>query len=114
MARPGRSSGRSTRLQNRDTADAASALHQMPWGQLTYIDKPTEPLDEEGVNKIHDTAMRVLEEVGILFLNEEARDILKEAGCDVDPVTFNVKFDRNFVMEMVARAPESFSITPRK
>ncbi|HBM12399.1 MAG TPA: methyltransferase [Rhodospirillaceae bacterium] len=113
MARPGRSSGRSTRLQNRDTADAASALHQMPWGQLTYIDKPTEPLDEEGVNKIHDTAMRVLEEVGILFLNEEARDILKEAGCDVDPVTFNVKFDRNFVMEMVARAPESFSITPR-
>ena len=32
-------------------------------------DRPTEPLDEDGVNAIHDGAMRILEEIGIEFYN---------------------------------------------
>ena len=57
--------------------------------------------------------MRILEEIGILFLNDEALRILKDAGCDVDMDTQRVRMDRAFVMEQVKKAPTSFAITPR-
>ena len=49
--------------------------------------------------------MRILEEIGILFLNKEALQILKDAGCDVDMDTQRVRMDRAFVMEQVKKAP---------
>jgi trimethylamine--corrinoid protein Co-methyltransferase len=65
----------------------------------------------EGVQAIHDGAMRVLEEIGIEFLNTEALDIFRQAGCTVNGT--NVRMGRDWVMEMVARAPAEFTITPR-
>lgn len=53
--------------------------------------------------------MRILKEIGIEFLNPEAVEILRKAGCLVNGT--NVKMDEDFVMEMVARAPSSFTIT---
>ena len=53
---------------------------QMPWRLPINPDKPIEPLGEDGVAAIHDGAMRILEEVGIEFLNDEARALFKEAG----------------------------------
>ena len=84
---------------------------QMPWAPPINKDRPTEPLDQSGVDAIHDGAMRILEEVGIEFLNEEALALFKEAGCMVDGQ--NVRMGRDWVMEMVAQAPSSFTITPR-
>ncbi|MCG6903704.1 MAG: trimethylamine methyltransferase family protein [Rhodobacter sp.] len=86
-------------------------IQQMPWRLPENTDRPTEPLYPEGVQAIHDGAMRILEEIGIEFLNEESLEILKEAGCKVDGT--NVRMGRDFVMEMVARAPASFTLTPR-
>jgi trimethylamine--corrinoid protein Co-methyltransferase len=83
----------------------------MPWRIPVNPDAPTEPLSEEGVAAIHDTAMRVLEEIGIEFLNDEALAIFKEAGCTVEDA--NVRMGRDWVMEMVAKAPATFTITPR-
>ena len=88
-------------------------LAQLEWKQLQYADKPIEPLDADGIERIHDTAMRVLEEIGIDFLNEEAKTILKDAGCDVASDSDRVRMDRAFVMEQVAEAPSTFTITPR-
>jgi hypothetical protein len=70
---------------------------------LSNTDKPTEPLDEEGIATIHRGAMRILSEIGIEFLNDEAVGYLKDAGCIVEGQT--VRFDPAFVEEMVARAP---------
>ena len=52
---------------------------------------------------IHEGAMRILEEIGVEFLNEKALRILKKAGCKINEQ--NVRMDRHFVMEMVAKAP---------
>ena len=52
-----------------------AAIAQLPWRIPLNPDRPTEPLTEEGVAAIHDAAMRVLEEVGIDFLNDEAAAI---------------------------------------
>ena len=89
------------------------AIHQMPWTIPQNRDRPIEPIDAEGVERIHNGAMRILEEIGILFLNAEALKILKDAGCDVDMETQRVRMDRAFVMEQVKKAPTSFTITPR-
>jgi len=88
-------------------------IRQLDWGQLRYVDAPTEPLDAEGIERIHETAMRILEDIGIDFLHEEARQLLADAGCNVDPDSPTVRMGRDFVMEQVAKAPESFTITPR-
>ena len=87
------------------------AFPQMPWRPPVNRDPFVEPLDEGGVEAIHDGAMRILEEIGVEFLNEEAAGILREAGCAVEGT--NVRMGREFVMEMVARAPAEFTITPR-
>ena len=55
--------------------------------------------------------MRILEEIGIDFLNEEALALFKEIGVKVNGS--NVRMDREWVMEMVAKAPSEFTITPR-
>ena len=89
----------------------SKAVEQMPWRLPLNRDQPTEPLDGAGVAAIHDGAMRILEEIGIEFLNHEALTILKAAGCTIKGT--NVRMGRDFVMEMVAKAPSHFSITPR-
>ena len=86
-------------------------IDQMPWRLVRNTDRPTEPLGPEGVLAIHDGAMRILEEIGIEFLNHEALAILKQAGCTINGE--NVRMGRDFVMEMVAKAPSQFTLTPR-
>ena len=87
------------------------SIDQMPWKIPTMEDPPIEPLDEQGVLNIHNGAMKILEDVGIEFLNPEALKIMKDAGCTV--VDQNVKMGRDFVMEKMKYAPETFEITPR-
>ena len=106
-ARRKRAGGRAANVDRR----SQSLLTQMPWRVPVNTDRPTEPLDDAGVAAIHDGAMRVLEEIGIEFLNDEACDLFREAGCKVDGT--NVKMGRDWVMEMIGKAPSSFTITPR-
>ena len=98
------------RAGHADRAGSAP-IRQSPWGPPLNIDRPTEPLGAEGVAAIHDTAMRILEEVGVAILNEEASRLLVEAGCTL--TDGKMRMGRDFVMEMVGRAPPSFTITPR-
>lgn len=73
-------------------------------------------LPPEGIEKIHETTMRVLEEFGIAFNHDEAVDVLERAGCDVDrdaiPAPL-VKFPRGLVLEQIARAPREFTMHAR-
>jgi len=102
--RSGGHSGNTARRQS-------GPLIQPDWRMPRNTDRPTEPLSPEGVQAIHDGAMRVLEEIGVEFLNEEARAIFGRAGCKVTET--NVRLGRDFVAEMIARAPCEFAITPR-
>ncbi len=88
-----------------------NVIEQMPWNPPVNPDAPTEPLSEEGVLAIHDGAMRVLEEIGIEFLNDESCMILEAAGCTVNGS--NVRMDRDWVMEMIGNCPSEFTVTPR-
>jgi trimethylamine--corrinoid protein Co-methyltransferase len=95
-----------------NTRRTAPSIEQSPWSLPVNMDRPTEPLTPEAVERMHNATMRILEEIGIEFLNHEALDILrKTTGCTIDGE--NVRMDRDFVMEMVGKAPSSFTITPR-
>ena len=102
-----RSGGRSANIVRRKGA----IFDQSPWSVPNNTDKPTEPLSAEGVMHLHETAMVILEEIGIEFLNDEARTLLKQAGCKIDGE--NVRMGRDFIMEMLAKAPSEFTLTPR-
>ncbi|MEZ5776483.1 MAG: trimethylamine methyltransferase family protein [Hyphomicrobiaceae bacterium] len=101
----------------RGQRQGTTAIHQLPWKIPLNPDRPTEPLSQEGVEAVHDAAMRVLEEIGIDFLHADARRVLKEAGCevvaDVDHGGGRIRMDRAFVMEHLRKAPSQFVITPR-
>lgn len=118
VEREAATSGRSRRSGGRsgNKRGQGAAINQLPWTIPVNSDKPTEPLPPEGVEAVHNTAMRVLEEVGIEFLNLEAVNILRDAGCDISNETSEsalVKMDRDFVMEKIALAPSQFTLTPR-
>ena len=108
-----KSTSRRRRRSARQTTDRPDWLEQLPWQQPQYIDPPIEPLDDDQLERIHDAAMRIVEEIGIDFLHDEARGILKRAGCDVRTDSVTVRMDRDFVMEQVAKAPPSISLQPR-
>ncbi|EYD77634.1 Trimethylamine methyltransferase family protein [Rubellimicrobium mesophilum DSM 19309] len=106
-ARKRRAGGRAGNAARR----GGHVMEQMPWRIPVNHDRPIEPLDESGVEAIHDGAMRILEEIGIEFLNEEALGLFRQAGCKVEGT--NVRMGRDWVIEMVRRAPSEFTITPR-
>ncbi len=111
MPAPARSRGRSGGRKGNARREARKAIEQTPW-RITYnTDAPTEPLSADGVEAVHNAAMEVLEDIGIEFLNDEALDYLRKAGCRVTDQ--NVRMDRDWVMEMLSHAPEQFEITPR-
>jgi len=107
MNRRKRSGGRAGNAARR----GATGLDQSPWRLPLNTDRPTEPLPPEGIAAIHDGAMRILEEIGIEFLNEEALGLFRRAGMIVEGT--NVRIGRDWVMEMLGHAPASFDITPR-
>ncbi len=101
-----RRSGR--RRQRRSGADG---VQQLSWRRLKNPYPPVEVVSADHLEAIHETSLRVLEELGIEFLSSPARDVLKAAGADVAGEL--VRFDRNLVMELVSLAPPEFTLTPR-
>ena len=73
--------------------------------------KPYDILSGEEVEAIHEQAMTILEEIGVDFLHEQARDVFKREGMAIDGD--RVRFDRAFVMEQAAKAPQIFELQAR-
>jgi len=68
---------------------------------------------EDRLAAIHDTALRVLEELGIKVLNDEARRIFTEAGAEVDETSQMVTFERAMIAAALASAPAEFVLHGR-
>ena len=68
-------------------------------------------MTEEQEDQVHEYAMRILEEIGVDVLHEEARELLADAGQTVEGD--RVCMDRGWVMEQVAKAPQTFTLHAR-
>ncbi len=63
------------------------------------------PLSEESAERIHETAMRVFEEVGIEVNSDKAFDLFRNTDARVDEQNRRVRVPRDMVMSLVSKAP---------
>ena len=107
-------SRQSKRKRNSEHATSKRFLdNQLDWCQPLYADAPVAPIDDDAVQAIHDASMTILENIGVLFLNDAALSILQKHGCQVDWDSKHVRMDRAWVIEQVAKAPSNITVTPR-
>ncbi len=83
---------------------------QRPWAQPRMRYRPTEVVSADELESIHVASLRVLEEIGMDFLDPEAREVLRAAGARVEPGSERVRFDRAMVEERIRTAPASFTL----
>src|SRR5258708_35975013 len=112
---PPASLGRRERPRRRPdrTADRSVGFQQPPWRSVVNPYRPVEVLSADALESIHDASLRVLEELGMDFLSEEALSLLKAAGAKVEPGSKRVRFDRGFVLEQLKTVPSSFTLHAR-
>lgn len=66
-----------------------------------------EVCNQEGVERIHEFAMRVAEEIGCDFQDEESLDYWRQTGAEIDGQ--RVRIGRDELLELVAKIPSSFT-----
>jgi trimethylamine--corrinoid protein Co-methyltransferase len=94
-------------------ARIAGAIAQRPWKQFSLPYRPIEVLSADQVQQIHDTALTILEEIGMKVLEPRARDHYARAGAKIEAGEDRVRFDRALVEELVAKAPAEFTLEAR-
>ena len=86
---------------------------QRPWAQPRLRYAPTEVISADELESIHVASLRVLSEIGMDFLDPDAREVLKAAGAHTEPETQRVRFDPDMVTETIKTAPSSFTLHAR-
>ncbi|HKN28903.1 MAG TPA: trimethylamine methyltransferase family protein [Roseiarcus sp.] len=74
---------------------------------------PLELVSTDELESIHQAALTVLKEIGVDFLHDGARAMLKDAGADVDPASKRVRFDPALVEARIGLAPKEFTLHAR-
>ncbi len=86
---------------------------QKPFRQPRMTYRPVDVVSADALESIHDASLTILEEVGIDFLHEDAKAILKTAGADVDPGSNRVRFERALIEETIRTCPPEFTLHAR-
>ncbi|GAB4458200.1 MAG: trimethylamine methyltransferase family protein [Anaerolineae bacterium] len=74
---------------------------------------PVEVLSAEQLERIHQTSLRILEELGLEFWDGEALDLWQQAGARVDRANQRVWIERGLLLEAIAKAPAEFTLRAR-
>ena len=94
-------------------AAGAAAFEQPPFRQLKIPLTPTKLISDDELESIHLASLRVLREIGVDVLHDEARRIMKAHGADVREGTERVRFDGDMIMELMSHAPSEFTLHAR-
>ncbi|MFQ5439736.1 MAG: trimethylamine methyltransferase family protein, partial [Paracoccaceae bacterium] len=98
---------RQSRKRRRTRSHAASA-RQPDYRNLKHPFTPQRVFSDDEVANIHETALRVLEELGVRVLLPEAREIFAKAGARlVDDMVF---IGRDIVSDAINSAPKSIRL----
>ena len=71
------------------------------------------PLTEDAISQIHDTVMRVIEEIGFEVNSDTARELFREAGAQVDHEKRRVRLPRERALELINTAPSEVRLCGR-
>jgi len=64
-----------------------------------------QPLSEESKDRIHETVMRIFEEIGIEVNSNKAIELFRHTDAKVDQLNGHVLIPRDTVMNLVSKAP---------
>src|SRR5689334_22888356 len=78
---------------------------QRPWKQPRIPYEPVRVLSDDEIESIHQASLRVLAEIGMDFLDDEARELLRAAGAELVPDSQRVRFDPAMIEERIRTAP---------
>ena len=101
------------RRRRRATERGGGAGASQPQGQPQLPFAPVELVSRDELESIHQAALTVLKEIGVDFLHDEARAMLKDAGADVDPASRRVRFEPALVEAHIGLAPKEFRLHAR-
>ena len=102
---------RGGRLAKREAM--SGAFDQPPFRQLQRHFDPVKYVSGDELESIHLASLRVLKEIGLDVLHDEARAIMKAAGADVRQGSERVRFDADMVLETIKTAPSQFTLHAR-
>ena len=106
-----RSGGRrSARMQERQTG---LSFTQLPSGQRRHRLKPMDIVSADELESIHETSLKILEEIGMDFIHEGAKDILRAKGAEVSSTSDRVRFPRELIEQSIKTIPEQFEFVAR-
>ncbi len=100
---------RPDRRAARRAARAGSPLLRLPGQVLRNPLPPMELVAPEGLERIHTASLDILEQIGVNFQDGETLSLWAAAGARVDHAAQHVWLDRGLVMELIAKAPRSFT-----
>ncbi|MEP0940197.1 MAG: trimethylamine methyltransferase family protein [Rhizobiaceae bacterium] len=104
VERPARRGGRA---RHKIEALAEISLRSHSYRQLRHPFQPQRVFSDDGIANIHNMALRVLRELGIKILHDEARTIFEMAGALVDHDSQMVRIGDELVAEALRIAPRS-------
>jgi trimethylamine--corrinoid protein Co-methyltransferase len=70
----------------------------------------TEVVSADELESIHEASLTILERIGMEFMDPESRQIMREAGADVDESNHRVRFPRQLIAQSIATAPSEFTL----
>jgi len=91
----------------------AGAIAQAPFRQLSMPYRPIEVLGADQIEAIHNSALTILETIGVRVLEPRARAFYAGAGATVDEAEMLVRFDRHMVAELIGKAPSAVTLEAR-
>ena len=102
---------RKSRLQASE--GAASTDRETAYKQIRTSLPPVPILGEDQLETIHRASLKILGEIGIEFMGDQARTLFREAGAEVDDATGRVRIEEELVDRALASIPSRFTLTPR-
>ena len=74
---------------------------------------PYNLLSDDEVRRIHESALSVIEDTGVVFQHGKALEFMEGIGCKVDFQKQRVRIPAVLVEEAIQRAPSTFTVRPR-
>ncbi|MCS6909119.1 MAG: trimethylamine methyltransferase family protein [Anaerolineales bacterium] len=104
-----RSERRSARRAELRQVRSRLPLLTQPFRQPRNPLPPLEILNPAQVEELHLASLHILENTGVQFQDAETLSLWEQAGAQVDHKAQHVRLDRGLVLELVAKAPRSFT-----
>jgi len=92
---------------------SSSSFDQPPFRQLRIPFAPTKFVSDDELESIHLASLRVLKEIGVEVLHDGAREMMRQAGADLQPGSQRVRFDPDLILEYIAHCPPEVTLHAR-